>query len=129
MLTFLRNKKENILIKIVLFVIILSFAAFFGASTLSPGARRAEVPAIVNGEDINPSKYNYYINNRLEQLRKVFKSKIPEQFVTNAKRNVLYSLINQELIHQALDKFGFRTSDAELVEFIKTDPQFRNENA
>lgn len=126
MLNFLRQRRQNILIKIILGVIILSFAAFFGATTLSPGARRAGTPARVNGEDINPQLFAYVYNSQLDKMRSLFKEKIPENFLNNIRQSVLGSLINRQLIVQNLKKLGLGASPDEVADYVKNDPLARN---
>jgi len=67
MLTILRQKKESFVIKFIMFTIILSFAAFFGISSLAPGNLRTQIPAVVNGEDINGKKFDFYYNVEIDQ--------------------------------------------------------------
>lgn len=126
MLNFLRQKKENILIKIVLAVIILSFAAFFGASSLSPGARRAGSPGSVNGQELNATFFAFVLNNKLESARSKLGGKLPEQYVTFIKQDVLSELVDRELLVQNLQKMGLSASPDEVATFVKEDPLARS---
>lgn len=124
MLTILRKYKENIVIKIILGFIALAFILFFGSSNLQQNNAPANVPAKVNGKNINGLKTNYLLNNQMEQLRNVFKDKVPEDFVNNMKASVINALINQELTNQELKKMGLQTTNLELAESIKKNSQF-----
>lgn len=127
MLNFLRQNKDNFLIKIILGVITLSFAAFFGASSLAPSAPRGQAPATVNGEYISSKRFNSIVSDRLEQLQAQFKDQVPPNFSKTLGRQVLSQLINQELIHQELQKIGLKTTTDELIEYVKKSPQFQRE--
>lgn len=124
MLTILRKYKENIVIKVMLGLIALAFILFFGSSNLGQNSAPANVPAKVNGKNINGLKTDYLMNSQMEKLREVFKDKVPEDFVNSMKGSIINGLINQELMNQELKKFGLQTTSSELVESIKKNSQF-----
>lgn len=127
MLNFLRQRKENIFIKIILGFITLSFAVFFGATALDPGARQEQVPAKINGEALNPAKFTYLYNSQADQYRSEFKNNIPPEFNAAIKRGILNTMIQKTLLLQALKKSGFSATKKELAELVKNDPQFQDE--
>lgn len=127
MLKFIREKNQNFIVKIFLGMIVLAFAAFFGLSGISdkaaPGAG-SQVPAIVNGEAISSNRLHYIYNRQIEKLQSIFKGNIPQDYANNAKSGVLNQLINEALLSQELEKLGLKTSKDELVDNIKSRPQF-----
>lgn len=126
MLNILRKHKENLMIKIILGLISIAFIFFFGSSTLRQGNTETNSPATVNGVRINATKAKYLLNVQMEQLREVFKDKVPDGFSQNMKSSVIANLINQELLRQELGKMGLKTTRVELASFIKDSKQFYN---
>ncbi|MBF0105896.1 MAG: SurA N-terminal domain-containing protein [Deltaproteobacteria bacterium] len=127
MLNVLRKNKESVIIKVILGFIILSFAAFFGISSMEKGNLSVAVPASVNGEGINPVRFNYYLDTQLEQLKSVFKDNIPPEYLASAQANVANLLINRQLIDDTIRGYGFRISPDELAEHIKNNAQFQRD--
>lgn len=127
MLTVLRKHRDNILIKIVLGLITLSFAAFWGVSSLSPSQQRVNAPAYVDGEPISPAKFGYLVNSQTEQVKSQFKDQLPPDFERGIQSNVMNTLINQKLISLELKKIGLVTTEDELADAIKTSPQFQRD--
>lgn len=126
MLNFLRKNKENVLIKIVLGIILVSFAIYFGTTSLDRAAPNAQTAALVNGEPISAQKTSFYADQQLERMREIFKDEVPQDFVQSTRQTVLNTLINQELIAQELLRLGITASKKELVDAIKGSPQFQN---
>lgn len=127
MLEILRQKKESWLVKGVLGFIIASFAIFFGSSTLRQASRSGQSPAIVNGDPVPGQKYQYVLDQQMEQLRQIFKNEIPLQFEQSARQNILQSMINSTLLYQDLKSLGLQTTNQELAENIKSSPEFIRE--
>lgn len=126
MLGILREHRNNVLIKIVFGLFILSFAGFFGLSSMGPSQRQTS-PAQVNGVPISPTKFNYLLSNQMERFKSQFKEEIPKEFSRNMSQSVINTLINQMLIAETLNEFGLQTTDDELAEVIKSSPQFQRE--
>jgi len=80
--------------------------------------------ATVNDAQISLSKTNYILRNRIEQLKKIFKNDLPEEYINNMRLDIVNSLINEELVVQELNKYGIQASNEELATYIKSDPQF-----
>ena len=79
MLNFLREKQSSYAVKILLGLIILSFAAFFGASTLDPGVNRSNTVAIVNSKPISSAKHAYYAGIVEERYKQYMKNLSPQK--------------------------------------------------
>ncbi|EKD50532.1 MAG: hypothetical protein ACD_62C00511G0005 [uncultured bacterium] len=125
MLTILRKNKESLVIKIILLMIILSFAIFFGSSSLrNSRGGNPNVAATVNDTAISMQKAEFLFKAKLDEMSKAGGADLPEEFVNMIKTSVVENLINQELINQTLTQYGLQTSAAELVDSIKTNPQF-----
>lgn len=128
MLDFLRNKKENLLVKIMLGAIALAFILFFGSDTLrSTTGSRASSPAEVNGVPLSAKKLGFLLNAQTENLKSTFGDKIPESYLKTVEQNMLATLINSELLRQNLEKLGVTTSGKELKDFIKNNPEFQQD--
>ena len=126
MLNFLRQNKENVVIKIVLLVIVLSYAIYFGTTSMQSGSGNVQTAAFVNGEPISGQKAGYYIQQQMEQIKNIFKDNIPETIEQSTRQSVINSLINQELLAQELKKLGLVATKKELASQIKTNQQFFN---
>ena len=124
MLTSLRKNKENLIIKIVLLVIILSFALYFGTSNLGSSNSTTGSAAEVNDKSISAKRADFLLRSRLEQINKGSANELPESIVLSIKNTIINQLVNQELIAQELLKLGLETPNEELVEHITTHPQF-----
>lgn len=88
------------------------------------GGPTATGVATVNDTQISLSKANYILRNRVEQLKKILKNDLPEEYISNMRLDIVNSLINEELVIQELNKYGIQASNEELAAYIKNDPQF-----
>lgn len=133
MLNFLRENQTNFAVKILLGLIILSFAAFFGASSIDPGADVINNVALVNDTVISRQKHDYYTAVAKQQFDDYVKS-LPPQFQSMLKRtdeqhqaNALEQLINQALLREQIQSMGIKTPKEELVEAIRSNPSFKKD--
>lgn len=125
MLTFLRKRKDSWAVKGVLFFLALIFISFYGSSALRKSLDRPDSPASVNGQEINPQKFSYELKQRLDGMRAYFKDKIPENIVQMTRDGIINNLVNQELLNAELLRLGLIVNNAQLVDFIKDNPQFQ----
>lgn len=73
--------------------------------------------AEVNGECISLREFRYELLRYSDLLQK-------DELKDTVKRQVLYSLVNQEVLYQKALELGIRTSSGEIAESIKNDPNF-----
>ena len=77
--------------------------------------------------DLLRKKLNFLLNAQTEDLKNTFGDKIPDSYVKTIEQNILATLINTELVRQDLEKLGVITSDKELKNFIKNNPEFQQD--
>ncbi len=124
-LNFIRNRNSwfirGILILIaVAFIIGIGYnLSDFGAITEVPNRTAAQV----NGEDVG--LVNFYLMR--DSLKRQFGQggEIPEEYLNQINIIALNQLINLKLLAQKAKSLGFRVTNEELDEAIKSDPNFQ----
>ena len=110
MLNVLRKQAQSPLIQAIVLVIVIVFV-FWGVGTHLSGRRNAV--AVVNGTEISYQDYMRSYEQAVEGLRQQFGGKLPPGFVEQLgiKDQVLYRLIQTELLQQGGELAGIRVSD------------------
>ncbi|MGE4293838.1 MAG: SurA N-terminal domain-containing protein [Desulfovibrio sp.] len=108
MLDIMRQNAQSWGIKILFGIIILAFIFTFG----SPQSNNDTVIAYVNGDPIAVDDFQRQLPRTANQE-------------PDAKRSVLFQMVNALLMEQVAQKSGITVSDAELVRAINANPQFR----
>ena len=120
MLTFLRENKENIVIKVFLGLLALSFVLYFGSDTLRQNGATASIVAEVNGEPISGQQYNYLLGQQIENMQRSYNmTEIPDNMRKMIEQSQLGSLINAKLLDQDVAKLGLQASDNQVAAKIK----------
>ena len=127
MLDKLREGAQGKVAKIILGLIILSFALAGVGSYLNGPARTA--PATVNGNDISaPALENAYRNERARmesQMGEAFNQLAANpDYMKQFRRGVLDRLIDQALIDDKARSLGLRVSDEQIKQAIVAMPEF-----
>lgn len=127
MLDKLREGAQGKVAKVILGLIILSFALAGVGSYLNGPARTA--PATVNGNDISaPALENAYRNERARmesQMGEVFNQLAANpDYMKHFRRGVLDRLIDQALIDDKARSLGLRVSDEQIKQAIVAMPEF-----
>lgn len=130
MLDKLREGAQGKVAKVILGLIILSFALAGVASYLNGPARTA--PATVNGNDISaPALENAYRNERARmeaQMGEAFNQLAANpDYMKQFRRGVLDRLIDQALIDDKARSLGLRVSDEQIKQAIVAMPEFAEE--
>lgn len=127
MLDKLREGAQGKVAKVILGLIILSFALAGVGSYLNGPARTA--PATVNGNDISaPALENAYRNERARmesQMGEAFNQlAVNPDYMKQFRRGVLDRLIDQALIDDKARSLGLRVSDEQIKQAIVAMPEF-----
>ena len=130
MLDKLREGAQGKVAKVILGLIILSFALAGVGSYLNGPARTA--PATVNGNDISaPALENAYRNERARmesQMGEAFNQLAANpDYMKQFRRGVLDRLIDQALIDDKARQLGLRVSDEQIKQAIVEMPEFAEE--
>ena len=125
MLDKLREGAQGKVAKVILGLIILSFALAGVGSYLNGPARTA--PATVNGNDISaPALENAYRNERARmesQMGEAFNQLAANpDYMKQFRRGVLDRLIDQALIDDKARQLGLRVSDEQIKQAIVEMP-------
>ncbi|WP_417761974.1 peptidylprolyl isomerase [Shewanella sp.] len=128
MLDKLRDGAQSIVAKVILVLVILSFA-FAGVSSYM-GSSSEAAAAIVNGEKISKSEleqaYQSERNRLQQQLGDMFDTLAAnESYLNSVKQGVLQRLVAQRLINQAANELGLRASDEQIKDAIRNETAFQ----
>ncbi len=110
MLDFLRKQAQSTLIQTVVLIIAVVFI-FWGVGTNLSGSRNSV--ATVNGTEISPVEYNRAYSQTVDGLQQQFGGKMPPGFAEQLgiREQVLYRLIQAELLRQGGEEAGIRISE------------------
>lgn len=130
MLDKLREGAQGKVAKVILGLIILSFALAGVGSYLNGPARTA--PATVNGTDISAAALeNAYRNERARmesQMGEAFSQLAANpEYMKQFRRGVLDRLIDQALLDSKAHELGLRVSDEQIKQAIVAMPEFAEE--
>jgi len=121
MLDLLRRHAESWVIKVVLIMIVLSFALFFGYSDYSGQLREAEVVvAKVEGVTIPRQRFNRLVEVQLNELRK--KENSPVDLEPLLRQALLQQLISREVSFRFAVQQGIRAPDQAVARSIHLHP-------
>ena len=121
--TFRKNIKS---LSIFLWLVIISFIAFYGVYTRNP--RETESVAVVNGDAISFSLYKQEYYKTQEFFRNILKENAEEYLKSiDLKKIVLDRLIERTLLCQLAKKMEITATDEELVDRLKRYEMFLNE--
>jgi peptidyl-prolyl cis-trans isomerase D len=127
MLEDIREKSQGLTAKIILGLIILTFAvAGVGSYTNSVDTS----VATVNGEAISQQAFNKAYQAQRGRMAQQFGEMFDTlsndaSYMANFRQGVLDNLINEKLIDQQSDELAIRVSDTRLKETIRTMPEFQ----
>ena len=131
MLEDIREKSQGLTAKIILGLIILTFAVA-GVGSYSNSADTSV--ATVNGEAISQQAfdkaYQAQRGRMAQQFGEMFDTLSSDaNYMANFRQGVLDNLINEKLIDQSSDKLAIRVSDERLKETIRQMPEFQVDGA
>ena len=125
MLQSMRQGAQSTTAKIIIGLIVLSFAAF-GLETLLPGGAGTSV-AEVNGEEISPFALQEAVTQQKRQLVSILGDDIDPAMLDDDRLQprALESLIQRALLLQKAAELGLVASDAEIVKSITSIEAFQ----
>jgi len=131
MLEDIREKSQGLTAKIILGLIILTFAVA-GVGSYSNSVDTSV--ATVNGEAISQQAFNKAYqaqrNRMAQQFGEMFDTlSNDENYMANFRQGVLDNLINEKLIDQNSEALAIRVSDLRLKETIRQMPEFQVDGA
>ncbi|GAW97644.1 MULTISPECIES: SurA N-terminal domain-containing protein [Colwellia] len=127
MLEDIREKSQGLTAKIILGLIILTFAVA-GVGSYSSSVDTSV--ATVNGEPISLQAFNKAYQAQRSRMEQQFGGMFDtlsndENYMANFRQGVLDSLINEKLIDQNSEALAIRVSDLRLKETIRNMPEFQ----
>jgi hypothetical protein len=124
MLDVIRRKSGSWIVKVMLGMIILVFALFFGFSQVTNQSSSLSVVAKVNGVPITQGEYQLTYDNLYNFYKQVYKDGVPPNIAGVVKQSALAQLVNQTLLMDYAQKMNLAVSKEELFKQISSDPQF-----
>jgi len=123
MLGAIRNTVDHFLTKILLILLVLSFA-FWGMGDVTRG-QTAEVAAEVGGEPI----YIAEVEEKVQQWKRRFGGQISDEQLQalNLYGLTLQEIVDQKLIDLEADRVGLKIDEDTLFELVIDNPRFHNE--
>ncbi|MCW8863544.1 MAG: SurA N-terminal domain-containing protein [Colwellia sp.] len=131
MLEDIRESSQGLTAKIILGLIILTFAvAGIGSYTNSVDTS----VATVNGEKISQQAFNKAYQAQRSRMAQQFGEMFDtlsndSNYMANFRQSVLENLINEKLIDQSAESLAIRVSDERLKQTIRTMPEFQVDGA
>jgi len=130
MLEDIREKSQGMTAKIILGLIILTFAVA-GIGSYSNSVDTSV--AVVNGEKISQQAFNKAYqaqrNRMAQQFGEMFDTlSADKSYMANFRQGVLDNLINETLIDQSTNDLSIRVSDKRLKQAIRDMPEFHVDN-
>jgi hypothetical protein len=134
MLEQLRKQSRSAIIYLLFGLIIFVFVFSFGAGSRGfreGGCGRTDVAALVNGEKISNTVFQFYYNLSLDaysRRKNPGGGGLREEEKSFLRRNILDTLVNRSLLMQAARRAGLWVTDQERNDSIKKSPQFLDED-
>ncbi|WP_019612724.1 peptidylprolyl isomerase [Psychromonas ossibalaenae] len=128
MLDKMREGSQGVAAKVVLIVIILSFALAGVSSYLGGGSTAVAVK--VNGEEISEASVEQAYNNERARLQEQYGEQFDliassPDFAQQVRAQATQGLISERLIAQAIDDMGLRVGDEQVKNEIRNMPEFQ----
>lgn len=122
----IRERSKGLVGAIVIGLIAITFALFGIDQYLGGGS--APPVATVNGTKISSQQFQQALLERQQQMRNMFGGNIPPGILEPEalREPVLQSLIQNELLTQATEKFGYGVSDKQVADAIRNIPAFQD---
>ncbi len=124
---FFRKKKNARIILWITAILIIPGFLIWGVG-ISGGGRTRYLAATVNREGITQREYYQQLNQVEQNYRRFFGDRFDEIARNlNLEKAVLEELIREKLLTQQVRRRHIRVTDSEVIEAIKSDPAFRDE--
>lgn len=125
MLTKIRSGVDNIIVKIILGIIALSFIGFSGASY-----NKGDAITFSDAESISMERFLKERNKKIDAFQKQNGINLTEEKIKkfNIDQAVLQDLITSSMIEYIAKKYEFDISDEQIISFAKSSSMFWNSN-
>ncbi|HOO40472.1 MAG TPA: SurA N-terminal domain-containing protein [Syntrophales bacterium] len=122
----MRKHAKSWIMKLLLFLIIIVFALYFGSMG---GQQTAEAIATVDGKAISYVEYEKEYQGLLEAAQQQFKGMLTNELIKslNLKQRALDNLVNQAVIVRKADELGIKVTDEEVRNSILSFPGFQKD--
>lgn len=126
MLGFMRKCSQNIVVRILLFMLAMAFVVW-GVGDVLRGANKQTV-ATVAGTDISYAQYHQTLEQYMAQLRETYGSALTlEQMqLIGLDKEVVERLINDQLIGHRIKSLNIGVGEDIVQEMIMSNPNFAN---
>lgn len=124
MLNLMRKHARNWMMKVLLGIIIIVFALYFGSMG---GRRRAEAIVSIDGKIITATEFNRQYHDLLDTYRQRFGGLLNDEMIRsmNLKEQVLNRMIYEALLMKKAEEMRIKVSDEELRKSILSIPAFQ----
>ena len=99
-------------------VVFIFWGVDFGTGTASYAAK-------VDGEQISAPEVRRAWQQQQARLQQMMRAELPEEMVKSQQAAILDQFVRRELLKQRAQEFGYRISDAALVERVMEVPEFQ----
>ncbi len=126
MLQNIRDKSQGTAAKVIVGLIICTFALFGIESIVSLGGGE-DAPATVNGEDISEGQIVQMVEMQMNRFKAQFGENFDPSFLDEnmLRDSATESLIQEKVLKQAAEEAGVRVSDQAIDQMIVSTPQFQ----
>lgn len=127
MLNQMRSVSANFLAKLLLALLILSFAVW-GIGDMARAPTHNAAVAEVGNSTITVSRFQQAYQREIEAMRRALGNNFSPELAKslNLPQQVMQHLIQQELLRQESTAIGLVPGDAEVARRIRTNPAFQN---
>ena len=124
MLQNIHDKAKGWVAYLIVAFIAIPFALFGISSYL--GGSGSLVAAKVNSEEIPVQEVQNIVLQQRQRMSQIFGGKLPPGFNENMiKQQALEQVVNQTLLRQEAEKYGYRASNQEVYDTISSIPAFQ----
>ena len=124
--TGIMNKMRDKMPLIIIILIIAFLATIifeWGMNYLGMGGK-VDAFGKVNNHEISYQEYEKLVQQQVEQMRQQSEGKdVTEQQISQIRDQVWNSLVSQTLTKEAIDKYGIKVSDGEILDWIYNRPE------
>ncbi|MCU0581191.1 MAG: SurA N-terminal domain-containing protein, partial [Syntrophales bacterium] len=126
MLDLMRRHAKSWIMKLLLFLIIVVFALYFGSMG---GKQTAEAIATIDGKPIAYVEFQKEYQNLIEITQQRFKGMLTDELIKslNLKQRALDNLIARAVITRKADELGIVVTDEDVRNSILTFPGFQRD--
>lgn len=128
MITKLAKAKDNWFFKIISAAVAVSFISLFGVTGYISSASQNQTVVKVGKKSITQSEFQYHLQKEISALKNLMPedAELTDEMRTNLTDGVLKQLINDNVLDQAMIKYGIHFPKAFVQHVIFSQPEFQN---